>query len=59
MATLRILFEQGIPALPMHEGLLVAVSKKAAARRAMARAAVEIVGVSLPIVRKDLLFQAA
>lgn len=54
MAALRRLFERGIPALPMHDGLMVPASKEAAARTAMARASMQIVGVALPVTRKEI-----
>ncbi len=53
MATLLGLFAQGIPALPMHDGIMVPASCEEAARRAMAQASMEIVGTSLPVVTKD------
>lgn len=55
LATLRELFAQGIPALPMHDGIMVPASRADAARRAMMRAAMEIVGIALPVARKDVL----
>jgi hypothetical protein len=54
LATLGQLFEQGIPALPMHDGLMVPASSEEAARRAMARASMRIVGVTLPIAKKRI-----
>lgn len=55
LVALRMLFAQGIPALPMHDGLMVPSSKAEAARRAMARASLEVVGVALPIAQKAVL----
>lgn len=54
LATLRILVGQGIPALPMHDGIMVAATQQAAARWAMARGSMQIVGTALPVVRKDI-----
>lgn len=52
LATLRDLFAQGIPALAMHDGIMVLASKEKEARRAMVRASAQIVGVVLPVARK-------
>ncbi|MRX33845.1 hypothetical protein [Aminobacter sp. MDW-2] len=54
LATLRILIGQGIPVLPMHDGIMMAATQEAAARRAMARGSMLIVGTALPVVRKDI-----
>lgn len=53
MVALGELFAQGIPALPMHDGLMVPASREREARNAMARASLSIAGVALPVVRKD------
>jgi hypothetical protein len=55
LVALQELFAQGIPALPMHDGIMVPASKAEAARRAMARASMEIVGVALPVSQKAVL----
>lgn len=54
LATLRILVGQGIPALPMHDGIMVAAAQEAASRWAMARGSMLIVGTALPVVCKDI-----
>lgn len=54
LTTLRILVGQGLPALPMHDGIMVAATQEAAARWAMARGSMQIVGMALPVVRKDI-----
>lgn len=54
LETLRLLFQQGIPALPMHDGIMVPASSEEAARRAMARGFMNVVGTSLPIARKEV-----
>ncbi|MER9614556.1 hypothetical protein [Mesorhizobium sp. M0207] len=54
VAALGILLEQGVPALPMHDGIMVPASKEKEARRAMGRAAVEILGHALPVRRKEV-----
>lgn len=55
LAALGELFAQGIPALPMHDGIMIPASKVETARRAMMRAAQEIVGTALPIIQKAVL----
>jgi hypothetical protein len=52
VSTLLRLIDHGIPALPLHDGLLVARSKAGAAMEAMAAASEEIVGTRLPITLK-------
>jgi len=52
LVALQELFAQGVPALPMHDGIMVPASKSEAARRAMARASMKIVGVALPVAQK-------
>ncbi|MGO4832212.1 hypothetical protein AB4144_07940, partial [Rhizobiaceae sp. 2RAB30] len=54
VATLLRLIDQGVPALPMHDGLMVPASKEAAARTAMARSSMELVGIALPVKRKEI-----
>jgi hypothetical protein len=54
MATLCDMMRQGFPALPMHDGLMVMASHEAAARQAMARASMKIVGFGLPVTKKEL-----
>jgi hypothetical protein len=46
------LMDKGVPALPMHDGLLVQRSKKRVARAVMAKAAREIAGISIPVEEK-------
>ncbi|KQU66660.1 hypothetical protein ASC75_08465 [Aminobacter sp. DSM 101952] len=52
LATLRVLIEQDIPALPMHDGIMVSTGHESAGRRAMAIGSMLIVGTALPVVRK-------
>jgi hypothetical protein len=52
IATLLRLVDRRIPALPMHDGIMVARSKAGAAMEAMATASEEIVGMRLPITLK-------
>lgn len=54
LAALRTLMEKGISGLPMHDGLMVPASREVAAREAMALASIEIVGVVLPVRRKEI-----
>lgn len=54
VATLLRLVDQGIPALPMHDGLMVPARSEDAAKVAMARASMEVVGTVLPVVRKEI-----
>jgi hypothetical protein len=54
LATLGQLFAQGIPALPMHDGIMVPAPSEEAARRAMARASMSVVGIALPIANKRI-----
>jgi hypothetical protein len=49
IAALLRLVDRGIPALPMHDGLMVARSKASAAMDAMVAASEKITGVRLPI----------
>lgn len=55
VAALRILMEQGVPALPMHDGIMVQASKEEEARRAMGLAAARVVGVGLPVAKKAII----
>ncbi|MBO6726510.1 MAG: hypothetical protein JJ911_12690 [Rhizobiaceae bacterium] len=55
VAALLRLANDDIPALPMHDGMMVAASKEGAARMAMAAASNEIVGIGLPVRRKEIL----
>lgn len=48
MAVLRELMDRGIPALGLHDGLLVPVSGTEVALQAMRRASKQVVGVELP-----------
>jgi hypothetical protein len=52
LATFRRLMSQGIPALPMHDGIMIPTSKSDAGKAAMEEASVEIVGTMLPVLRK-------
>ena len=54
LRSLQILMEQGIVALPMHDGLMVPESRVAEAEEAMQAAARDIVGCGLPVVRKPI-----
>jgi hypothetical protein len=53
MAVLRELMKRDIPALGMHDGMLVPVSKTDIALQAMRAASKEVVGVVLPCSVKD------
>jgi hypothetical protein len=53
IAVLRHLASLNIPALGLHDGLMVAASRKEIAQEAMKEAAREIVGVALPVAVKD------
>ncbi|MER9850077.1 hypothetical protein NKJ55_22625 [Mesorhizobium sp. M0106] len=54
VAALRILMAQGVPALPMHDGIMVARSKAESAKQAMGGACGGVVGVALPVIRKAM-----
>lgn len=54
VSALLRLIDHGIPALPMHDGLMVPASREAAARTAMAWASMELVGTALPVKRKEV-----
>ncbi|WP_244031535.1 hypothetical protein [Methylobacterium sp. E-016] len=49
VAALLTLADKGIPALPMHDGLMVAGSKDDLAARIMGEAAQDVTGHRLPI----------
>lgn len=53
LAALRELMEHDIPALPMHDGIMVQASKVDTAKGAMGNASMRVVGVELPIDRKE------
>lgn len=52
MAALRDLMSQGVPALPMHDGMMVPAGKAKAGRRAMEHASRAICGVAIPVAEK-------
>lgn len=52
------LIKQGVVALPVHDGLMVAAPHEGLARSTMARASRKIVGSALPVVRKDIVIPA-
>lgn len=52
VAALLRLTAAGVPALGMHDGLMVAASRESLARAAMAEASEEVVGFRLPVVHK-------
>jgi len=52
--TLVGLFSKGVPALPMHDGLMCPASQEEAARREMARASLSVAGVALPVSKKEI-----
>ena len=52
VAALLILARQGVPALPMHDGMMVAASKEEEAIEAMRRACFQMVGSIIPVTRK-------
>lgn len=52
LATLRSLMAKGIPALPMHDGIMVPVSKSDEAKAAMEASSMEISGARLPVTLK-------
>lgn len=54
LATVRRLFEQGIPAMPFHDGLHVPASKEREARLAMAQGSMEVLGLALPVAVKTI-----
>jgi len=53
LATLRLLMAQGIPALPMHDGIMVPRSKAEEGGAAMEEASAEVAGTSLPVTIKS------
>lgn len=54
METLLGLFAKGVPALGMHDGLMVPASKAEIAMQEMRRASLKVVGASLPISQKEI-----
>lgn len=54
IAALLRLIDLGIVALPMHDGLMVSVSKAADAKAVMENTALELTGYKLPVVRADI-----
>lgn len=54
IALLRKLAEGDIPALPMHDGIMVPVGDTSPALEAMLEASLEVVGVALPIKPKAI-----
>lgn len=52
LVTLRRLMAQGIPALPMHDGIMVPASRSREGKAAMEDASGEIAGVRLPVTLK-------
>ncbi len=55
MAALVQLETSGIPSLPMHDGLMVPLTKRQHAKVAMQQAAIQIVGSPLSISEKEIL----
>jgi hypothetical protein len=55
MATLQRLMAEDVPALPMHDGIMVPGSKAEVARWAMEVASKEITGIHLPVTLKGVL----
>lgn len=49
MAVLRRLMEMDIPALPMHDGIMVPTSKGEVAMRVMEEISLELIGLKLPV----------
>ena len=54
LAAMDELRRQGIPALPMHDGMMVPVSKSDLAIEAMRKASMQTIGHELPVSRKDM-----
>lgn len=52
---LLLLADKGVPALPMHDGIMVAKSNVIAAQKAMTQASEEVLGSRLPIIEKPIL----
>jgi hypothetical protein len=52
LATLNALMVKDVPALPMHDGMMVPVSKSADAMVAMEAASTAVCGVAIPVVQK-------
>lgn len=53
VAALLDLAREGVPALPMHDGMMVAASREEKARGAMEKACVELVGSIIPVTKKQ------
>ncbi|TIV73018.1 MAG: hypothetical protein E5V89_02440 [Mesorhizobium sp.] len=53
VAALRLLIAQGTPALPMHDGIMVACSKSNQAEKAMMEGSQEVIGIHLPVAVKQ------
>lgn len=49
LRALEMLMDQGVVALPQHDGLMVARSNQGIAQKALQAASIEIVGVRLPV----------
>ena len=56
VASLLALSDKGVPALPMHDGLMVATSRADAARNAMSAASRSMLGMELPIILKSFAY---
>ncbi|MER9070065.1 hypothetical protein NKH84_26445 [Mesorhizobium sp. M0902] len=54
VAALRALMAQGVPALPMHDGIMVPVSREPVAMWTLAQVSLEVAGTALPVVRKEI-----
>jgi hypothetical protein len=52
MAVLEELMQRGIVALPLHDGLLCAQSRKEEAAEVMRRKAIEVTGATIPVEEK-------
>ncbi len=52
MRAMMSLMKQGVPALPMHDGMMVPLSKRNAAQTAMEQASRDVLGVALPVTMK-------
>jgi len=54
LAVLKELMAQGITALPIHDGLMVACSHQGTAKQAMEEIARALLGIPMPVAAKDL-----
>ncbi|PWV99851.1 hypothetical protein DFR52_10348 [Hoeflea marina] len=52
LSVLRGLMQKGVPALPMHDGIMVAEPDEAIARAAMRASSIQVTGRQLEVVRK-------